>query len=67
MQTLHVYPSKEQEKAVVAFLEALNVPFEKEAPMPAHVVRGIKKGLEDIASGRTITLDEFQARQSARK
>ena len=63
METLHVYPKKGQQKVVEAFLEALKVPFEKQEVLPDHVLQGIQKGKEDIKSGRTITLDEFENRR----
>jgi hypothetical protein len=44
METLIVYPTKDQQKAVTDFLKALNVPFEKkQADLPSHVLAGIKK------------------------
>ncbi|REA60426.1 hypothetical protein DSL64_15055 [Dyadobacter luteus] len=61
METIIVHPSKSQEKAVIAFLEALKVPFEKkEEQLPPHVLEGIKRGQEDFRAGRTVTLDEFK-------
>ena len=64
METYLVHPDKLQEKALKAFLEALEVPYEikKENSLPDHVIRGIKRGQEDIKAGRTITLDEFEKR-----
>lgn len=64
METYLVHPDKLQEKAVKAFLEALEVPYEikKDLPLPEHVINGIKKGQEDIKAGRTITLAEFEKR-----
>ena len=45
METYLVHPDKLQEKALKAFLEALEVPYEikKENSLPDHVIRGIKK------------------------
>lgn len=61
METLLVRPTKVQEKAVLAFLEALKVPFEKkQEDLPPHVLEGIKKGQEDVKAGRTLTLEEFK-------
>jgi len=64
METYLVHPDKLQEKALKAFLKALEVPYEikKEEPLPTHVIKGIKKGQEDVIAGRTITLEEFKAR-----
>ncbi len=61
-----VHPDKFQEKALKAFLKALEVPFEirKEATLPAHVISGIRKGQEDIKIGKSISLEEFKERIS---
>ena len=63
METLHVYPSKAQEKAVIAFLEAQNIPFSKEDSFPLHVLAGIERGLEDVKTGRTMTMEECQSKK----
>jgi hypothetical protein len=64
METYLVHPNKLQEKALKAFLEALEVPYEikEENHLPEHVVKGIQKGQDDIKAGRTITLAEFEKR-----
>ena len=67
METLLVRPRKAQEKAIIAFLEALKVPFEKKEDLPLHVTEGIKKGQEDVNAGRTFTLEEFKKRRSLGK
>ena len=67
MEALHIYPTKDQEKVIVAFLEALNVPYEKEGKLPEHVINGINHGLNDVKEGRTISLQEFQARRLSSK
>jgi hypothetical protein len=68
METLLVYPTKEQGKAVISFLKALNVHFEKEqAGLPKHVLAGIKRGQEDIKAGNTLTYDEFKSQLSIYK
>lgn len=55
MEALVVYPTKEQEKAVKAFLKALDVQFEKkQEELPPHVLAGIKKGQEDVKAGKRI-------------
>lgn len=63
MEAYIVYPTKEQERAVEAFFEALDVQFEKRSDkeqLPAHVLKGIADGGADFAAGRTITLEEFK-------
>lgn len=62
METYLVHPDKLQEKALKAFLEALEVPYEikKDNSLPEHVIKGVQKGQEDIKAGRTITLAEFE-------
>lgn len=68
MQALIVYPTKAQEKAVTAFLNALNVQFEKKQEvLPPHVLEGIRKGQEDIKSGDTFTYEEFKQQLSIYK
>jgi hypothetical protein len=68
METLIVYPTKAQEKAVTDFLESLNVSFEKkQSDLPKHVLAGIKKGQQDIQNGLTLTLDEFKQHLSISK
>jgi hypothetical protein len=68
METLIVYPTKAQEKTVMAFLEALNVQFEKKQTiLPSHVLEGIKKGQEDIKAGDTFTYEEFKQQLSIYK
>lgn len=62
METYVVHPDKFQEKALKAFLKALEVPFEikKEANLPEHIISGIRNGQEDIKAGRSISLKEFK-------
>ncbi len=68
METLIVYPTKEQEKAVTTFLKSLNVQFEKKPEvLPPHVLAGIKKGQEDIKTGDTFTYEEFKQQLSIYK
>ncbi|RDC54804.1 hypothetical protein DU508_20105 [Pedobacter chinensis] len=66
METYLVHPDKMQEKALRAFLEALEVPYEikKNSSLPAHVVSGIKKGQDDIKAGRSYSLEEFKEKIS---
>ena len=60
MESIIGHTSKSQKKAVIAFLEALKVPFEKQKEhLPPHVLEGIKKGQEDFKIDRTLTLVEF--------
>ena len=63
MEAIHVYPTKDQEEAVIAFLEAMQVPFDKEEELPEHVLKGIQTGREEIQAGRYMTLDEFKNRK----
>lgn len=61
MSTYIVTPTVDQEKAVKAFLEALEVSFFKdineEDELPAHVLEGIARGREDIKAGRFSTFE----------
>lgn len=63
MEAIHVYPTKDQEKAVIAFLEAMKVPFDREEELPEHVLKGIQTGREEIQAGRYMTLNEFKNRK----
>jgi hypothetical protein len=63
MEAIHIYPTKDQEKAVIAFLEALEVPFDKGEELPEHVLKGIQTGRAEIRAGRYMTLDEFKHRK----
>nr|WP_294792923.1 DUF2683 family protein [uncultured Mucilaginibacter sp.] len=63
MSTFVIHPTEEQEKVVKAFLEALDIPFAKDdEELPPHVLKGIKKGQDDIAAGHFFTHDEFKRR-----
>jgi predicted transcriptional regulator len=56
-------PTEEQEKIVTAFLEALDISFEKEDEvLPPHVLEGIARGQAEIAAGNFITHEEFKKR-----
>jgi len=59
-----VYPNIPQEKALKAFLEALEIPFEEipDAELPKYVLDGIAKGQADFEAGRFITFDQFKKR-----
>jgi len=52
METYVVHPDKSQEKALKAFLEALEVPFEirKKVSLPDHVISGIQEGQQGIGN-----------------
>lgn len=68
MEALIVYPTKEQAKAVRAFLKELNVQFGKKRDiLPAHVLAGIKKGREDFESGNTVSFEDFKKLLSIKK
>jgi hypothetical protein len=62
MSTFVIHTDQQQEKIVKAFLEALDISFEKDDNeiLPQHVLDGIVRGQEDIAAGRYITFDEFK-------
>jgi len=66
MKTYLLYPTEDQEKLIQSFLETNQIPFieeeEDEVELPQHVLDGIKRGQEDVAAGRTITLEEFKKR-----
>jgi len=60
MSTILINPTEEQEKVVIAFLEALGISFSKEGEkLPPHVLEGIARGLADIEAGKFITHEEF--------
>jgi hypothetical protein len=66
MSTFVIHPTVEQEKVVKAFLEAMDIHFEKEDDvLPAHVLEGIKRGQEDADAGRFITFEEFKKKYPA--
>jgi len=63
MSTFLIQPTEEQEKVVIAFLNALEIPFVRDdeaEKLPDHVIKGIQKGIEEIEAGRYITMDEFK-------
>ncbi|WP_293304748.1 DUF2683 family protein [Pedobacter sp. UBA5917] len=66
METYLVHPDKIQEKALKAFLEALEVPYEikKDDALPTHVVSGIRNGQDDIKAGKSFSLEEFKEKIS---
>lgn len=66
METYLVHPDKMQEKALKAFLKALEVPYEikKNDALPEHVVSGIRKGQNDIKAGKSFSLEEFKEKIS---
>lgn len=66
METLIIHPTKEQEKAIIAFLESMQIPFEKRDDLlPNHVIEGIERGLKDVREGNTVSLNEFKQRRSS--
>ena len=61
MEAIVIHPeSTEQLKIVKAVLKALNVRFEKQSPLPPHVVASVQKGLEQHENGSLISLDDFK-------
>ena len=68
MSTYVIHPVGDQEKIVKAFLEALDISFEKEdETLPPHVLEGIARGQEDFKAGRTMSFDEFKSRMKSTK
>ena len=69
MSTFVIHTDKEQEKIVKAFLEALDISFEKDDndTLPSYVLEGIAKGQEDFKAGRTMSFDEFKSRMKSAK
>jgi hypothetical protein len=68
MSTYLIHPIGEQEKIVRAFLEALEISFEKQDEvLPPHVLEGIARGQEDFKAGRTMSFDEFKSRMKSAK
>ncbi|MBC6108863.1 DUF2683 family protein [Pedobacter fastidiosus] len=67
METYFVHPDKIQEKALKAFLDALEVPYEikKDDFLPEHVLSGIRKGQADIEQGKSFSLEEFKEKISS--
>jgi predicted transcriptional regulator len=57
-----IYPTDEQEKAIKAFLEALEVSFvrDDEVELPPHVLEGIARGEADIEAGKFVTFEDFK-------
>ncbi|HTK22433.1 MAG TPA: DUF2683 family protein [Mucilaginibacter sp.] len=67
MSTFVIHLTAEQEKVVKAFLEALDIHFEKEdETVPGHVLEGIKRGQEDAAAGRFTSFEEFKKKYPAK-
>jgi len=64
MATYIINPTEQQEKAVEAFLAALEVSFVKddnqEENMPAYVLEGIKQGESDYEAGEYTSFAEFK-------
>jgi predicted transcriptional regulator len=68
MKIYLLYPTEDQEKMILTFLETNQISFfEEEEELPQYVLDGIKRGQEDAAAGRTITLDEFKKQLSSSK
>jgi len=71
VKTYFLYPTEDQEKMIQNFLEANDISFSEVGDnneiLPQHVLDGIKRGQEDIESGRFITLEEFKKRHLSSK
>ena len=64
MKALHVYPSDNQEQALIAFLEKMGISYSQEEELPEFVLNGISRGLDDIGDGRTVSLEQFKKQRS---
>lgn len=62
MSTIIIHPETEaKEKAIKAVLEILEIDFEQqEESYPAHVLSGLKKGINQSESGQTKTYIEIK-------
>ena len=61
MEAIVIHPeSIEQLKTVKAVLKALNVPFEKQVALPAHVTKSINQGMEQYENGKVISVKQFK-------
>ena len=67
MSTIVIHPTADQERIVKAFLEALDISFEKDDnnELPQHVLEGIEKGQGDYKAGRFKTYEEFKKKYPA--
>jgi hypothetical protein len=54
---------------MISFFKALNISYEQVVSnaLPASVLENIHRGQEDIASRRTVSLEEFKKRLSSAK
>lgn len=61
MESLVIHPENAQQlRTVKAVLKALKVQFEPQAiKLPAHVLKGIDKSLQQFAAGNSISMEEF--------
>lgn len=61
MESLVIHPENaEQLRTVKAVLKALKVQFEPQATkLPAHVLNGIDKSLQQFTAGNSISMEEF--------
>ncbi len=68
MEAILIHPENaEQLKTVKAVLKALNVRFEKQIPLPAHVASSVEKGLEQYEKGEAISLEDFKKKHFSKK
>lgn len=63
METLVVRPKDENQLAAIkAFMQALNIDFEKQDKLPNYIFDNIERGLKQAKEGEVITMDEFKAK-----
>lgn len=63
MEAYIVYPeNKEQLSAMKAVMKALKINFEPKGQdsLPAHVIDGLNRGLDDLDNGQKIPFSEFE-------
>ncbi|WDF79836.1 hypothetical protein ACFGVS_11215 [Mucilaginibacter sp. AW1-7] len=69
MKSYIAYPTEQQARIMIAFFKALDISYEQVVSdaLPPGVLENIQRGQEDIAAGRTVSLEEFKKRLSSAK
>jgi hypothetical protein len=69
MKSYIAYPTEQQAGIMIAFFKALDISYEQVVSdvLPASVLENIHRGQEDIAVGRTVSLEEFKKHLSSAK
>lgn len=63
METLLVHPKDENQLAAIkAFMQALDIDFEKQDKLPVNILDSIKRGLKQAEKGEVVPMNEFKAR-----